>query len=114
MSDLDIARACESVFTEMNSTPPNWSSIMRLTALPPPPPTPTTLIPAVWGAPSSSSKIIVMSPRPDSEEILEPPPHWSEDFLHCRCLSRSCPQPTPDCALPAAVEPQTVRYRHSG
>ena len=36
-------RACESVFTAMNSTPFKPSSIMRFTALTPPPPTPTTL-----------------------------------------------------------------------
>src|SRR6185503_2601672 len=50
--------ACESVLTEMNSTPSRCSSIMRLTALPPPPPTPTTFIRAFCVALSSNSKII--------------------------------------------------------
>ena len=113
MSDLDIASACASVLTEMNSTPPSWSSIMRLTALPPPPPTPTTFIRAVWTPLSSSSKIMVMFPRPDSEEVLEPPFHRSEHLLDRRRL----PGPRPEAAahrhLPGAVEHQTGRYRHS-
>jgi hypothetical protein len=46
-SDFDRASAWASVFTEINSTPPSWSSIIRLTAFPPPPPTPTTFIRAV-------------------------------------------------------------------
>jgi hypothetical protein len=60
--DFDIASAWASVLTEMNSTPPSWSSIIRLTALPPPPPTPTTFIRAVWTPVSSSSKIMIGSP----------------------------------------------------
>jgi hypothetical protein len=41
-----ISRAWASVFTAMNSTPFNPTSIMRFTALTPPPPTPTTLMTA--------------------------------------------------------------------
>ena len=44
LSPLFMARACLSVFTEMNSTPwsPYWT--IRFTALQPAPPTPMTLI----------------------------------------------------------------------
>src|SRR5919197_1692156 len=111
MSDFDIASACASVFTEMTSTPPSWSSIMRLTALPPPPPTPTTFIRAVWMPLSSSSNLMVCSPRPDSEEVLEPPFHRSEHLLDRRRL----PCPRAEAArhrdLAGAVERQAGRYR---
>src|SRR3954447_26913567 len=98
----------------MNSTPPNWSSIMRLTALPPPPPTPTTFILAVWAAPSSSSKIIVMSPRPDSEEVLEPPSHRSQHLFPSRWFPPPRPKPATSSILLGAVEHRACRYRHPG
>ena len=81
MSDLDIASAWASVFTEMNSTPPSWSSIIRLTALPPPPPTPTTFIRAVCTPLSSSSKIMVGSPGPTQKKS------WSHRFTGASTFS---------------------------
>ncbi len=57
-SDLEVVSAWASVLTEMNSTPPRRSSIIRLTALPPPPPTPITFMRALWAPVSSSSKIM--------------------------------------------------------
>ena len=52
---LDIASACLSVLTPMNSTPAIVSSTMRFTALLPAPPTPTTMI----RAPDSASFDII-------------------------------------------------------
>src|ERR687892_2142215 len=114
MSDLDIASACESVFTEMNSTPPSWSSIIRLTALPPPPPTPTTFIRAVWTPLSSSSKIMVGSPGPCSEDVLEPPLNRSEHLLDRRRLAAACSQSSAHRDLPGAVQNQSCGHRHAG
>ena len=94
MSDLDIASAWASVFTEMNSTPPSCSSIIRLTALPPPPPTPTTFIRAVCAALSSSSKIMVGSLGPTQKKSWSHRLHWSEHLLHRRRLA-GCPCRSP-------------------
>src|SRR5882724_4970442 len=114
MSDLEIASACASVLTEMNSTPPSWSSIMRLTALPPPPPTPTTFILAFCGTPvSSSSKIMAGYLGFDSEEVLEPALDRTEHFFH----SWRPPDPGTKTAskgdLTSAVECQSRRHCHS-
>ena len=81
MSDLEMARACASVLTEMNSTPPSWSSIMRLTALPPPPPTPTTFMRAVWTPLSSSSKIMICPLGPTQKKS------WSHRFTGASTFS---------------------------
>src|SRR5689334_628523 len=82
-SALLLSRACESVFTEMNSTPWSPSSTMRFRALPPPPPTPTTFIRAFCETVSSSSKI--MAPSGDrSEEVLQPPLQRSEQLVDPR------------------------------
>src|SRR5207253_544635 len=79
-SALLLSRACESVLTEMNSTPWSPSSTMRFRALPPPPPTPTTFIRAFCDTVSSSSKI--MAPSGDrSEEVLQPSLQRSEQLL---------------------------------
>mmetsp|Transcript_38704 Transcript_38704/g.74204 ORF Transcript_38704/g.74204 Transcript_38704/m.74204 type:complete len:257 (-) Transcript_38704:16-786(-) len=40
----ELSRACASVFTAQNSTPPRPELIILFTALPPPPPTPMTLM----------------------------------------------------------------------
>ena len=52
-------------------------------------------------------------PRPDSEEVLEPPFDRSEHLLDRRRL----PGPRPEAAarrhLPGAVQDQAGRYRHS-
>ena len=113
MSDLEIASACASVLTEMNSTPSSCSSIMRLTALPPPPPTPTTFIRAFWTPLSSSSKIMVCSLGPTQKKS------WSHRFTGASTFSTAGdfrapgPEPAAHRHLPGAVEHQPGRYRHS-
>lgn len=52
-----VARACRSVLQAMNSTPPNPSSIIRLTAFDPPPPRPTTLSTVAPGAKAFSGRV---------------------------------------------------------
>src|SRR6476469_9940096 len=86
---------------------------MRFTALPPPPPTPTTFIRAVWTPLSSSSNLMVCSPRPDSEEVLEPPFHRSEHLLDGRRLPATGAEAATRCHLPGAVQNQYRGYRHS-
>src|SRR3954464_1318837 len=66
--------AWTSVFATMNSTPPNPTSTMRLTALLPPPPTPTTLIFAPRRACSSSvSRSFSSRPWGTSNSFMIPP-----------------------------------------
>src|SRR2546426_837222 len=78
---LLLSKACESVLTEMNSTPCSPSSTMRLSALPPPPPIPTTFMRAFCDTVSSSSKI--MAPSGDrSEEVLQPTLQRREQPIH--------------------------------
>src|SRR5580693_8251419 len=54
---FDAFSACESVLTQMKSTPSMPLVTMCETALPPPPPTPITLITALWLYASMSSNI---------------------------------------------------------
>src|SRR5207244_13564292 len=97
-SALLSSRACESVLTEMNSTPWSPSSTMRFRALPPPPPTPTTFIRAFCDPVSSSSKI--MAPSGDrSEEVLQPALQRSEQLFDARApgeraAERAAPPPS--------------------
>src|SRR5947209_11430032 len=94
-SALLLSRACESVLTEMNSTPCSPSSTMRLSALPPPPPIPTTFMRAFCDTVSSSSKI--MAPSGDrSEEILQPTLERREQLVHAAAAhQRPPPSPAP-------------------
>src|SRR5690242_3532210 len=106
-SALLLSRACESVFTEMNSTPWSPSSTMRFRALPPPPPTPTTFIRAFCETVSSSSKI--MAPSGDrSEEVLQPPFERCEQLVDTgRPDQRASPAPSH-----AAVRESPRRVQH--
>ncbi len=59
---FEALSACESVLTQMKSTPSMPAATMCETALPPPPPTPITLITALWLYASMSSNMSVSSP----------------------------------------------------
>ena len=59
---LEMARACLSVFTTMNSTPLVPVLTIRLTTLFPPPPTPITLMVTTLSGPLSSPITIIAPP----------------------------------------------------
>src|SRR5689334_2769793 len=111
-SALLLSRACESVFTEMNSTPWSPSSTMRFRALPPPPPTPTTFIRAFCETVSSSSKI--MAPSGDrSEEVLQPSLQRSEQLVDAPTLhEHASPPPSSTSGVHAPVRQSTRRVQH--
>src|SRR4029077_2086278 len=106
-SALLLSKACEAVFTEMNSTPWSPSSTMRFKALPPPPPTPTTFIRAFCDTVSSSSKI--MAPSGDrSEEVLQPSLQRSEQLVDAPTLHEH----PPTSGVHAPMRQSTRRVQH--